>query len=154
MAQPSGVEGDTGRQNSERTPECERQRTVGTRKVDSPDRHPGPARDRSLDDLEHVEVGIGEGEAIFQGELSSGQVALEKAGLAPIELQAKEGLALTNGTALMAATGVLATLQAENLAAVAVALAILYAGYEIGREAIHGGAAELRNVPATAASVS
>ncbi|MGD8958698.1 MAG: cation diffusion facilitator family transporter, partial [Desulfobacteraceae bacterium] len=43
--------------------------------------------------------------------------------------------------------------KVENLAAVGVALAILYAGYEIGMEAIHGGAAELRNVPVTAASV-
>ena len=43
--------------------------------------------------------------------------------------------------------------KVENLAAVGVALAILYAGYEIGVEAIHGGAAELRNVPVTAASV-
>ncbi len=43
--------------------------------------------------------------------------------------------------------------KVENLAAVAVALAILYAGYEIGMEAIHGSAAELRNVPVTAASV-
>jgi cation diffusion facilitator family transporter len=43
--------------------------------------------------------------------------------------------------------------KVENLAAVAVALAILYAGYEIGVEAFHGSAAELKNVGATAVSV-
>jgi cation diffusion facilitator family transporter len=43
--------------------------------------------------------------------------------------------------------------KVENLAAVGVALAILYAGYEIAVEAIHGGAVTLQNVGATMASV-
>lgn len=58
---------------------------------------------------------IGMGEAIYQGERMAGDQALKRAGLSPIELQAKEGLALTNGTAMMAAIGALTTLQAENL---------------------------------------
>jgi len=41
------------------------------------------------------------------------------AGLTPLTLQAKEGLALTNGTTLMAALGSLAVLEAENAAYVA-----------------------------------
>ena len=41
---------------------------------------------------------IGEGEAIFAGKKMSGAAALAKAGLKPIELGPKEGLALINGT--------------------------------------------------------
>ena len=62
---------------------------------------------------------IGLGEAFFQGERLPGVNALELADLAAVDLEAKEGVALTNGTALMAAIGVLATLQAENLELVA-----------------------------------
>ncbi|WP_273720368.1 MULTISPECIES: histidine ammonia-lyase [unclassified Bartonella] len=43
-------------------------------------------------------VMMGEGEAFFQNTRMSGAAALEKAGLSPIILQAKEGLALINGT--------------------------------------------------------
>ncbi len=58
---------------------------------------------------------IGEGEAICQGEWLSGGEAMGKAGLEPLILGAKEGLALTNGTGQMTATGALATRQAENV---------------------------------------
>ncbi len=43
-------------------------------------------------------VMIGEGEALYQGERLPGRAALAKAGLAPVVLAAKEGLALINGT--------------------------------------------------------
>jgi histidine ammonia-lyase len=51
---------------------------------------------------------IGLGEATSGGERLPGRVALERAGRAPLELAAKEGLALINGTHLMAAVGALA----------------------------------------------
>ena len=41
---------------------------------------------------------LGEGEAEYQGEILSGAQALERAGLKPIQLGAKEGLAFINGT--------------------------------------------------------
>jgi len=41
---------------------------------------------------------IGEGEAEFEGVVMQGRVALEKAGLSPIPLGPKEGLAFINGT--------------------------------------------------------
>src|ERR1051325_6583685 len=44
---------------------------------------------------------IGEGESIFQGKRMSGAAALEHAKLKPIQLEAKEGLALLNGTQAM-----------------------------------------------------
>jgi len=51
---------------------------------------------------------IGMGEATVGGERLPGHLALERAGRAPLELAAKEGLALINGTHLMAAVGALA----------------------------------------------
>jgi histidine ammonia-lyase len=62
---------------------------------------------------------IGEGEAIFKGEKLSGREALEKAGLQPMMPAAKEGLALTNGTTIMTAVGLLETHKAKRLADVA-----------------------------------
>ena len=58
---------------------------------------------------------IGEGEAMFRGERMAGQEALRRAGLAPVVLEAKEGLALVNGTQAMEAVGALALLEAEQV---------------------------------------
>ena len=64
-------------------------------------------------------VMIGLGEAEIDGQIVPSGEALLAAGLTPLTLQAKEGLALTNGTTLMAALGSLAVLEAENAAYVA-----------------------------------
>lgn len=58
---------------------------------------------------------IGGGEAFYGGERLPGGVALQRAGLAPVRLSHKEGLALNNGTAQMLATGVLAMARLEEL---------------------------------------
>jgi histidine ammonia-lyase len=68
---------------------------------------------------------IGEGEAIAGGELLPGAEALARAGLAPVGLSAKEGLALINGTHLMAAAGGLAVREAARLLDAAVVAAAL-----------------------------
>ena len=66
--------------------------------------------------LSHLAIVLlGGGEALYQGERLSGADALQKAGLAPITLSYKEGLALNNGTAQMLATGVLALSKLEDL---------------------------------------
>ena len=62
---------------------------------------------------------IGEGKAEFNGEILNGTNALKKAGLSPITLAAKEGLALTNGTTVMTAVGLLETAKAIRLAELA-----------------------------------
>jgi histidine ammonia-lyase len=54
-----------------------------------------------------VLVLIGEGRAEFRGRLMPGAKALAAAGVRPVVLEAKEGLALINGTHLMAAQGAL-----------------------------------------------
>ncbi len=58
---------------------------------------------------------LGEGEAWYAGERLPGGEALRRAGLAPIVLGAKEGLALINGTHVMEACGVLAVCGAWRL---------------------------------------
>ncbi len=64
-------------------------------------------------------VMIGMGEAEYQGEMLPGAEALNRAGLRPVELAAKEGLALTNGTSVMCALGTLLVYHAERLCDVA-----------------------------------
>jgi histidine ammonia-lyase len=61
-------------------------------------------------------VVIGEGEAIINGGAIPGARALATAGLSPMELRAKEGLALLNGTQLMAGIGALALHDGQRLA--------------------------------------
>ncbi|MDB4946257.1 MAG: Histidine ammonia-lyase [Labilithrix sp.] len=59
---------------------------------------------------------IGEGEAQRdEGPMRPSAEVLAEAGIAPIVLEAKEGLALINGTQLMASLGTLAVLAAERL---------------------------------------
>ncbi len=62
---------------------------------------------------------IGEGEAYFRGERLPGAVALARAGLGPLVLEAKEGLALLNGTQAMCAVGGLALARLLELAELA-----------------------------------
>lgn len=79
-----------------------------------------------------VLVLIGEGEADFEGERLTGAEAMRRAGLEPITLLAKEGLALVNGTTLMVGYGALLVRRAINLvltADIAAAMSL---------EALHG----------------
>ena len=57
---------------------------------------------------------IGEGHARFDGQEMPGLVALQKAGLAPLKLQAKEGLALLNGTQVSTALALEGLHRAER----------------------------------------
>jgi histidine ammonia-lyase len=75
---------------------------------------------------------VGEGWARVGDEVLPGADALARAGLAPIELAAKEGLALINGTQFMAAIGALVLMRARRL----VKLADLAAAQTI--EAVRG----------------
>jgi histidine ammonia-lyase len=58
---------------------------------------------------------IGEGEVFYRGERLPAAAALQQAGIAPLELQAKEGLALLNGTQALTAVGALALARALRL---------------------------------------
>jgi histidine ammonia-lyase len=66
--------------------------------------------------LSHLAIVLlGGGEAFYQGERMDGAEALKRAGLTPIRLSFKEGLALNNGTAQMLATAALALDRLEHL---------------------------------------
>ena len=70
---------------------------------------------------------IGEGEAVYRGECLASTEALRRAGIEPLQLEVKEGLALLNGTQAMAAVGAIALYRAERvtrLADVAGAMAL------------------------------
>ena len=62
---------------------------------------------------------VGEGEVLFKGERMESRAALGHAGLKPITLEAKEGLALLNGTQAMHAVGGLSILRAKRLTNIA-----------------------------------
>jgi histidine ammonia-lyase len=67
--------------------------------------------------LAHLaQVAIGEGEAVLDGQRMPGAEALRKAGIAPLVLEAKEGISLLNGTQGMLALLALALREALTLA--------------------------------------
>ncbi|HEY0547759.1 MAG TPA: histidine ammonia-lyase [Pyrinomonadaceae bacterium] len=66
--------------------------------------------------LAHLSLtAIGEGSCIYQGERMASAEALRRAGIEPLQLEAKEGLALLNGTQAMGAVGGLALHRALML---------------------------------------
>ncbi len=58
---------------------------------------------------------LGEGKARYEGKWISAKKALEKAGLTPLKLEAKEGLALLNGTQTSTAFALKGLFEAEKL---------------------------------------
>ena len=63
-----------------------------------------------------VLVMLGEGEAEYQGRVMPGREAMAAAGIDTIQLAAKEGLALINGTQIMTAIACQAVYDARDLA--------------------------------------
>ncbi|HEY3596195.1 MAG TPA: histidine ammonia-lyase [Paraburkholderia sp.] len=69
-----------------------------------------------LSHMAHIAlVCIGEGHARYRGERISGRDALERLGLEPLVLEAKEGLSLINGTPCVTGLAALALARAERL---------------------------------------
>ncbi len=76
--------------------------------------------------LSHLALVLsGQGEAFYKGKRMSGAEALSAAGLEPLTLLEKEGLALINGTQIMTAIGSLAYHDAVNLLKAALITAAL-----------------------------
>lgn len=70
--------------------------------------------------LSHIALAlIGEGEVEFEGKIIRSDFAINHINKTPAKLRAKDGLALINGTAVMAALGSLAIYQAEHLVKIA-----------------------------------
>ena len=95
--------------------------------------HGGVGASGDLIQLAHIALGlIGEGEVFYKGRRMSAQRALRAARIAPYVLEAKEGLALINGTSYM--TGVACLVLSDARATLSTALR---AG-ALALEAVHG----------------
>lgn len=77
---------------------------------------------------------LGRGEAELEMEWLPGAEALARAGLEPLRLEAKEGLALLNGTQMMTAVGALTALDAERLLGTASVVAAMSAEALLGTD--------------------
>lgn len=82
-----------------------------------------------------VLVMLGEGEAEYRGVRMPGKEAMAKAGIPTIELAAKEGLALINGTQIMTAVGSLCVIDALDLMKTADIAAAMTAEAQLGIKA-------------------
>jgi histidine ammonia-lyase len=98
---------------------------------------------------------VGEGEVSFQGDRMPARAALDRLGLEPLELEAKEGLALINGTQGMLAVGILASARARALAKAADVAAAMTVEAILGTDAAFDERImALRPHPGQAASAS
>lgn len=99
--------------------------------------------------LAHVGLAlIGEGEAELGGELLPATEALARAGLAPITLAPKDGLALISSTAVSAGCGALALVDARvALETAQVAAALAFEGFRASLTPIDARVAEARPAP-------
>jgi histidine ammonia-lyase len=91
---------------------------------------------------------LGKGEAELGGETLPGVRALEAAGLAPLELAPKDGLALISANAVSAASAALALADARNaLEAVQLAAALSMEGFRASRSPLDERVAASRPAP-------
>ena len=97
--------------------------------------------------LAHIAMAcIGEGKVYYNDELKDTSLVFEALGLAPIQLQSKEGLALLNGTQFMSAFATHAVFHAKNIIEKAVMVAaIAIDGYDGRKEAFWAPVHEIRN---------
>ncbi|MBN2668472.1 MAG: aromatic amino acid lyase [Bacteroidales bacterium] len=78
--------------------------------------HGGVGASGDLVQLAHIALNlIGEGEVYFQNEKMPAEDAFRKAGLNPIEMHVREGLALMNGTSVMSGIGMLNLIRSNQL---------------------------------------
>lgn len=78
--------------------------------------HGGVGASGDLVQLAHLALGlIGEGEVWYEDELMPAAKAFQKAGLKPLSIHIREGLAVLNGTSAMTGVGMLNLISAKNL---------------------------------------
>ncbi|MBI3747889.1 MAG: histidine ammonia-lyase [Chloroflexi bacterium] len=86
---------------------------------------------------------IGRGQVEFQGSVVPALIALREAGLEPLVLQAKEGIALLNGTQMMGAIGALLLADADRLARTASVAAAMSVEALLGTDVAFAAAYQL-----------
>jgi histidine ammonia-lyase len=100
-------------------------------------------------------VVIGEGEAEFAGKVMPGTAALQRAGLAPMQLAPKEGLALCSANSATAGRGALALAWARDLALMAdLAAALSMEGFRANLSPFDPRVAAARPQPGQAAAAA
>ena len=78
--------------------------------------HGGVGASGDLVQLAHLALGlIGEGEVWYEDKIVPAAEAFEKAGLTPLKVHIREGLAVLNGTSAMTGVGLLNLIAAKNL---------------------------------------
>lgn len=78
--------------------------------------HGGVGASGDLVQLAHLALGlIGEGDVWYDGEKQPAAQGFEKAGLKPLQIHIREGLAMINGTSAMTGLGLLNIIDAKNL---------------------------------------
>ena len=88
---------------------------------------------------------IGLGEVYFRGKRMRAKEALHLAGLGPIALQSKEGLALINGTQFMSAYGMYCLRKAEHLIKMSdLICALSFDAFDCNREPLHASIHRIR----------
>lgn len=91
---------------------------------------------------------LGEGKVHYKGEILPTKAVFKKEGLEPVVLQAKEGLALINGTQAMTAMGVVNWIEANSIALQSEMIAALtLEGLEGIIDAFHPAIHEARGYP-------
>jgi len=86
---------------------------------------------------------IGRGQVEFQGVVVPALIALREAGLEPLTLEAKEGLALLNGTQMMSAIGALVLADADRLTRTASVVAAMSVEALLGTDVAFAAAYQL-----------
>jgi histidine ammonia-lyase len=86
---------------------------------------------------------IGRGEVEFHGQRVPAMLALREAGLEPLDLGAKEGLALLNGTQMMSAIGALLLADADRLGRTASVIAAMSVEALLGTDVAFAAAYQL-----------
>jgi histidine ammonia-lyase len=98
---------------------------------------------------------VAEGRAWVDGELLDGSEALDRAGLEPLRLEAKEGLSLVNGTQFMGAFAALGVVRARRVAKAAdVACALSVEALQASRTSFLPEVHALRPLPGQAAAAA
>lgn len=102
------------------------ERVINERIVPEVPTHGAVGTSGDLVQLAHIAlVLIGEGYASIRGKRMAAREAFRQAGLAPYQLQPKEGLALINGTSMMSGIGALICFQSERLHRLAVRMSAM-----------------------------
>src|SRR4051795_572006 len=86
---------------------------------------------------------IGRGQVEFGGSVVPAMIALREAGLEPLTLEAKEGLALLNGTQMMSAIGALLAADADRLVRTASVVAAMSVEALLGTDVAFAAAYQL-----------